>query len=360
MAQHVAPTTWKTKLTNMPIFGPIFRIGSSVIHLPQRLDELAHSQQVLTQTLKRNEAKLDETNTAHQELQAQAAELTDDAASLNNRLIVLGERVADLAHSAVETIAKNPSEINNTTTSEVRLFTDDRGLDDFYVAFEDHFRGTEEEIKQRLQVYIPYFRSLGINFDEKPVLDIGCGRGEMLSVLRDENITAYGIDINARMVSHCIALGLRAIQTDVLPYLKQQKTGSLGVITGFHIVEHIPFDFLLHLFAECARVLTPGGIVIFETPNPENIHVGAFSFYFDPSHLNPLAPDVLAFAVQNRGFDKTEILRLHPKDKAAIDAHTKDSHLHEMVRRFYMEQDYAVIGYKAALRVQKKKRLTRG
>lgn len=226
------------------------------------------------------------------------------------------------------------------------LLADDHDLDKFYIEFENNFRGTEAEIKERLRVYLDHFRATGINFDKNPVLDIGCGRGELLDLLKENNIRAVGVDLNEDMVKRCRERGLEAEWEDAFDYLRRQPEGSVGAITGFHIVEHIPFGQLLRLFTECLRALAPGGIVIFETPNPENIDVGSYTFYFDPSHLHPLAPDVLAFALRNRGFHETDILRLHPKGNDKEWESISDPHVAEVVKRFYMARDFAVIGHK--------------
>ncbi|HYH74966.1 MAG TPA: class I SAM-dependent methyltransferase [Candidatus Saccharimonadales bacterium] len=225
------------------------------------------------------------------------------------------------------------------------LMADDHDNDEFYIRFENTFRGTEDEIKERLRVYVPYLRKLKLDFSKHPVLDIGCGRGELMDLLHEEQINAIGLDLNESMVARCNERGLTAVQADAFAYLAEQKTGSLGAITGFHIAEHIPFGQLLNLFRECERVLVPGGMVIFETPNPENIDVGSYTFYYDPSHLHPLAPPVLSFALETRGF-KVDVLRLHPKLTDEQLAGISDPHVAEVVRRFNTARDFAVLGYK--------------
>ena len=87
--------------------------------------------------------------------------------------------------------------------------------------------------------------------------------------------------------------------------------------------------------------------MLFETPNPESLHVGSYAFYYDPSHLNPIVPDVLAFAIENRGFDRAEIIRLHPKGDTKTTKTKHDKHVAEVLDRFYAAQDYAVMGFKA-------------
>lgn len=196
-------------------------------------------------------------------------------------------------------------------------------------------------------MYLPYFKALKTDFSQYPVIDIGCGRGEMLKLLGKNKINALGIDLNETMVKRAEELGFSAVQADALEYLAGLEKSSVSAITGFHIVEHIPFNTLLRLFQECYRVLRPGGVMIFETPNPESIHVGSFSFYFDPSHLHPIPPEILAFAAENRGFESVEILRLHPKrDDYDKTTNLRDERLSELTSRFFGPQDYAIIAKK--------------
>ena len=216
----------------------------------------------------------------------------------------------------------------------------DHSLDAFYVAFEDEFRGTREDIKERAEIYLPIIQEAKAGSEERPILDVGCGRGEWLELLKEHKYKAKGLDLNRIMIEQCQGYELDVIESDVIEYLKKQQDNSLGAITGFHIIEHLPFEILVTLFDESLRVLKPGGIVIFETPNPENLIVGACNFYTDPTHKNPIPPHTLEFLTEARGFNKIKILRLHEIDSLSFD----NNFLHH---RFTVGQDYSVIGVKA-------------
>jgi O-antigen chain-terminating methyltransferase len=185
-------------------------------------------------------------------------------------------------------------------------------FDSLYVAFEDAFRGSREEIKQRLAPYIERIKLAGAGRLESPIVDIGCGRGEWLELLRDNGLVAYGIDTNSMMVERTASLGLDVRAADLLEHLRSLSDSSRSAVTAFHVVEHLSFPTLIDFLDEAVRVIIPGGILILETPNPENLRVGATTFYYDPTHRNPIPPDPLRFIVENRGFSDVEIMRLHP------------------------------------------------
>jgi O-antigen chain-terminating methyltransferase len=216
--------------------------------------------------------------------------------------------------------------------------------DPIYVSFEDQFRGTRQDIKERQKAYLLYIKEAGAGTEEYPVLDIGCGRGEWLELLRENGYAARGVDINRVLVEQCQDLGLSVVEDEALEYLKKQKNSSLGVITGFHVVEHLTTKHMISIFEETLRVLKTGGIAIFETPNPENILVGSCFFYNDPTHKNPIPPDTLAFLLEHRGFIAIKILRLSPLNYIQYE---KEDTLKNILDRFNIEQDYAVIGRKA-------------
>jgi len=224
---------------------------------------------------------------------------------------------------------------------------EDHLLDAFYVSFEDQFRGTRADIKERAKVYLPAINLAKAGSETAPILDIGCGRGEWLELLKENELHAQGVDVNHVMVSRCEALGLEVINADAIDYLRTIKSNSLGAVTGMHIIEHIPFKRLIALFDEVLRVLKPGGIAIFETPNPENLIVGACNFYYDPTHLNPLPPEPMRFVMEARGFDSIEIVRLHPYPKEDLlnDGAVKvQQTVNELM---YGPRDYALVAYKS-------------
>lgn len=155
---------------------------------------------------------------------------------------------------------------------------------DFYRAFEDKFRGAREVIKARLKVYLPFIKPLKDIYPDASAVDLGCGRGEWLELLAENGFSAQGVDLDDGMLAACRELGLRVQTGEAVAFLKSLPDQSQAVISGFHLAEHIPFDDLQALVEESLRVLRPAGVLILETPNPENIVVGTSSFYLDPTH----------------------------------------------------------------------------
>lgn len=189
--------------------------------------------------------------------------------------------------------------------------TANRDFEDFYRKFEDAFRGSEQDIESRLSEHLPLFINLPEALRSLPVLDIGSGRGEFLQLLKDQGINGIGIDTNEAMIDHIHSQGIWAINVDALDYLRTTEPDSIAAITGFHIVEHLEPRYLLELIREAYRTTAPGGFVLFETPNPHSLSVGANTFYLDPTHERPVPFELLQFMLEYCGFS-TETTFLHP------------------------------------------------
>ena len=188
---------------------------------------------------------------------------------------------------------------------------------DFYRDFEERFRGTRADIASRLQVYLPFVEPLK-KIDAAPIaLDLGCGRGEWLELLQNNGFKAKGVDLDESMLSACLELNLDVHLGDALDYLRKLEADSLSVISAFHMVEHIAFKMLRELSAEAYRVLKPGGLLIFETPNSENLMVGTSSFYLDHTHQKPLPAPLLSFVVEYAGFNRIKTLYLQDSPELA-------------------------------------------
>lgn len=221
----------------------------------------------------------------------------------------------------------------------------DRQLDAFYLSFENRFRGDREEIKKRVGFYIPFLKKAEAGKADRPVLDLGCGRGEWLEVLRDHGLTGSGVDLNESMVAQCNERRLNANHAEMLEFLRTLADSSHGAVTGFHIIEHLSLQELVSLLGETYRVLQPGGVAIFESPNCKNLVVGASTFNVDPTHRRPVFPDTAQFMLELQGFERVSLQHLTAVDTSAIqDLDQIPLPLRDLL---YGPQDFAVIGYKS-------------
>jgi O-antigen chain-terminating methyltransferase len=230
--------------------------------------------------------------------------------------------------------------------NQVAIFAEerDRVLDAMYVSFEDEFRGTREDIKERLRRYLPMIADAAVGSVDFPILDIGSGRGEWLELLTENGYRAKGVDLNGIMVSLCRELGLEVTEKELLEHLRNLPPASLGAITGFHIIEHLPFGKVISFLDESLRTLRPGGMIILETPNPENVLVGSCRFYLDPTHVRPVPSSTLRFLAEARGFNRIRIIDQNPAD---VRGEAVVADVAEPLRKwFWGPQDYALVGYK--------------
>lgn len=264
---------------------------------------------------------------SHKKLNYQIGEMQDQFHTQERQQAVLGSQLREHLSNrslSIQDLEKRPA------------------LDELYASFEDQFRGSSREIKSRLEVYLPIVRKADAN---SKFLDVGCGRGEWLEVLRDAGMQGYGIDQNSVLVARCREKGLKVMQAEAITHLQSLPDASIDFITAFHIVEHISFDDVIRMLDGMLRVLKPKGAVILETPNPENFMVGSCTFYTDPTHRHPIPSPTLKFLLDSRGFARTEVMKLRAWDDAKLEG---DS---ELIKRFneyfYSAPDYAVVGWKS-------------
>jgi O-antigen chain-terminating methyltransferase len=211
-----------------------------------------------------------------------------------------------------------------------------------YLGLEDAFRGSPGEIESRLAEYLPLLEQFGISQQSDLLLDLGCGRGEWLRSLAAAGYRARGCDTNSAMIQVCQEHGLDVTAQSFSAFLQAQPDGSAAVVTAFHLVEHLSLPALFDLLNGTLRVLRQDGILILETPNPQNALVGFHNFYIDPTHNKPLPAVLLQFLVEARGFCDVTIRFMHPYPESMLIA--DDSPIGQRFNEyFYGPQDYAVI-----------------
>jgi O-antigen chain-terminating methyltransferase len=225
---------------------------------------------------------------ADQKLDRYRREARDLLGSLGAALATVRSAPAPGASEAVEAVARAHEEHG-------------------YLELERRYRGTEEEIRERIAAYLPYCENV-----PGPVLDLGCGRGEALALLRDHGVAGRGVDASERMVQLCRDRGLEAEAGDLFAVLAGVPEGSLGGVVSFHVIEHLPPGALDRLVRLAYRALLPGGVLILETPNPLSVVVAARNFWLDPTHVRPVHPESLKLMYELAGFDPVERLDLRP------------------------------------------------
>jgi SAM-dependent methyltransferase len=282
---------------------------------------------------------LSEYRTVVKKLHSYGEELVD----LERRLALLR---ADLRKQGLNFEAGRREGVNpEGQISRAGARAEDDGLTDaLYASFEDIFRGTRSDIKSRQTIYLDEMRAIQAGTEARPILDVGCGRGEWLELLKENGLRAHGIDANATMVERCRSLNLDVTQSDALEYLRGLPASSVGAITLFQIIEHVPTAVAINLLDEVFRVLHRDGEVILETPNPANLIVGSCNFYMDPTHRNPIPSPLLKFIVEARGFSDLRVLPLHPMwEYLSLSDAQRSEKINQLL---FGPQDYAVIGRK--------------
>jgi 2-polyprenyl-3-methyl-5-hydroxy-6-metoxy-1,4-benzoquinol methylase len=206
-----------------------------------------------------------------------------------------------------------------------------------YGRFADRFRGPEEYVRKGQRFYLPYFTG------RRAVLDIGCGRGEFLELMREAGVAARGIDLSRESVDLCRFKGLQADVADLFGYLADLPEASLDGIFSAQVVEHLPPERLPEMIRLAASRLERGGVLAIETPNPECLAIFASHFYLDPTHTRPVPHALLAFYLEEYGMGGIEVHRLSP----ASESMPALAGLPEDFREaFFGGLDYAIVGRK--------------
>jgi SAM-dependent methyltransferase len=208
-------------------------------------------------------------------------------------------------------------------------------------AFDAEFRGSTDEIKERAADLVPLLAGAG------PVLDIGCGRGEFLELLRDAGTAGRGVDIDPQLVRDAVERGLDVEVGDGLEVLAGQPDGSLGALVLIQVVEHLLPQQLVDLVTLAVDKVRPSGKVVIETPNPQSLYIFARAFYLDPTHQAPVHPLYLRFLFEQAGFSSAELRWRSPPPAPEVLVPVGDEHHDANVERvnqvLFAPQDYALI-----------------
>jgi SAM-dependent methyltransferase len=324
----------------------------------KNLNEVAREVAQLEQAVSDHGVHLGQLETLRKDVRDHGTHLGDHSESIreikidlqqsSERLVGLEQRLKSelrkLPQTATQVVVSGSEEV---VESKTVVPPQSAELDAIYVDLEDKFRGDRESVKSRLQTYDEVLDSIDTN-SWSGALDIGCGRGEWLEILKEKGLPGSGVDLNFMMVEECAGRGLDAFHADATEWLANLEPESLTMITGFHILEHVPFPECISLIKQCYRVLESNGILILETPNPENMDVGTNNFYLDPTHHNPLPPELGKFLVSAGGFFDVQIKRVNESSVSFNAGTDPDLQVVQgfLSDRFSVATDYALIARK--------------
>lgn len=285
-----------------PVVGPAIRLAKRVLRrglqwyvtpMMEQQSRFNHAVLDLVERLRMEDEKLltVEIDKSRRD-QARTEALVDQ---LRADVLVLAERISGGGGGSATSLADIPS---------VRMAL-------HYRAFEDRHRGPTGDVREMLRVYLPHFEGC------RRVVDLGCGRGEFLTLLRDAGVKAYGVDSDDGMAEAVRAEGIDVVHGDMFAHLRELEPGAVDGIFCSQVVEHLDTPLLLTLLDLCFKKLAPGGVVLMETPNPETLSIFARFFYTDLTHVRPIHPDALRWAMEATGFEAVRIERVVPVEDGA-------------------------------------------
>ena len=261
------------------------------------LDEMRRHKEALLARERRGEAAIASLAAAHQELRTSLSVLQQAAQNVKREVSRLAEQ-GSVAPASSPAPALAPA--HAPAPAPARALSD--SLESHkYVGFEDQFRGSQEDIRARVTEYLPVFQGAS------DVLDVGCGRGEFLALLREHGVRARGIDVNAAMVDVCRQHGLDASEADALSYLRSLPDGSLGGLFAAQVIEHLDPTYLTSLLDAAFEKLRPGAPIVLETINPACWFAFFESYIRDITHVRAIHPDTLKYLLIATGFQHVEI-----------------------------------------------------
>ena len=334
-------------------------IQQSIDETQQSIHEthrITNEAQLYREAIQARERRLDAaTNTLvenHNELRTSHDELLRSIGALHQGMQILKQQVTSpsISPKRKTTPKKTAPESSNQALSNNQL-------DSYkYLGFEDQFRGSQEDIRDRLSEYLPVFAN------SSNVLDIGCGRGEFIDLLREKGISSSGVDSNLAMVKTCKEKGLDATEADALDYLRALPDGSLGGLLAAQVVEHLPPSYLMTLLDVAFLKLRSGAPIVLETINPACWFAFFESYIRDITHVRPLHPDTLKYLLVATGFhsveiryrapypdhDKLQTIKMGnatPTEKVWVE--TLNANVEKINNLLFTNLDYAAIGHRS-------------
>jgi O-antigen chain-terminating methyltransferase len=280
------------------------KMNESIDHINERLLEypISHiSRDEFEEIRKKTETALEKLNQTAKTLNDGFDELSRETEQSELNILRFiknsGSRAEANKQTAVDDSKQSRGESKAESSAQKTVY---QGID--YFVFENHFRGSRKCIRKAMEQYIPYFAG------RTQIIDLGCGRGEFLELLKQNQIEATGVDIYREFVDYCQMKGLSALTDDAVAYVSNLPDDSVGGLFASQLAEHLETDRLVSLCGAAYQKLQPGCCFILETPNPTSLAIYTNGFYVDPTHVKPVHPKTLEYFLRQAGFKHTETL----------------------------------------------------
>lgn len=271
------------------------RLEESLIRLEDRRDGGLHALE------RRSALRIDDLS---QELSRSIGQISRVEAELDARL----KTVESVARGLERLVASLRAPERNDGVGNSMAGAEELSLPDpRYLLLENRYRGSEEEISRRLEIYPPVFGKPAL-----PVFELGGGRGELQRAFRAAGTPCYSVELDSAMVARCHEEGLDVRHGDGIEHLASLPDRSLGGFIAIQVVEHLPYPVLARLLELVAAKLAPEATAVFETINSESLLALSRNYFRDPTHAAPLHPETLRFLVDTAGLEVTEVRRLSP------------------------------------------------
>ena len=315
----------------LPVWRTVYVLLGQVASLRQQLAEAqavsVHLQKELNDLRERTSQRIDE-----------ACLRTDDA----HQRILAGDERLDTLHTSFEDLR---SRVQLDRRRSGQSDADLAMLDDWYQDLQELHRGAPEAVLDVQKSYVAHFNDRSWLRPAGPVIDLGCGRGEWLSLMAEGGWTVKGVDSSEHAVNEARERGLDVELGDLIDFLEASPENTFAGVTAFQVIEHLPFGRITALMHAAFRALIPGGILILETPNPENLQVASYGFWLDPTHHHPIPPPLIMDLSYHVGFRDGSVLRKNPWPQWQ-EQEAETSLESEVAYRLYGPQDYAILVYK--------------